>query len=441
MIPDHGPRTVDVQDGVIQSFRSSGMTFSGLHLVRKDLLDFLPREETFCSVIPAYEAAMKQGHTVLGIPVAGSSWEDAGTPERLLAVNGSSICFPGSQVSKRVTLDQALVGPGTRLRAGRKVSGVVLSPARGLTPAEQQRCPDAEAVEELPARGSDRSFARIHFSERTFIRIRSGQQRPENRRTAGHLRFLVRKGIPVPKVHYASRDGSLLLLEDGGTEHLLDRLQQGSAPRNRNDMQQALKVTADLHAIRVPSRLELEPPFSPRLYHWEHQLFFREFLSRFDPDADLEALNRSLQKVARGLQKRPKVLLHRDLQSTNFLWTAKGPMLIDVQGMRKGPAAYDLASLLADPYVNRSPEEQRHLLRSYETYSGTLVPLEIYALGATQRLVQALGAYGRLGAQPETRRFLVHVPAALQQLQVWAPVGPLQRWAETFLQNWTEPQP
>ncbi len=34
-----------------------------------------------------------------------------------------------------------------------------------------------------------------------------------------------------------------------------------------------------------------------------------------------------------------------------------------------------------------------------------------------ERLVQALGAFGRLGAQPETARFEQYIPAALRQLQ------------------------
>jgi aminoglycoside/choline kinase family phosphotransferase len=100
--------------------------------------------------------------------------------------------------------------------------------------------------------------------------------------------------------------------------------------------------------------------------------------------------------------------------------------------MRLGPAAYDLASLLADPYVDREPGEQLALLEVYNRNADAPVRGEDYAAGAAQRLAQALGAYGRLGARPATRRFLDFVPAAVRQLSYWAPEGPLKQWAGAF---------
>jgi aminoglycoside/choline kinase family phosphotransferase len=215
--------------------------------------------------------------------------------------------------------------------------------------------------------------------------------------------------------------------------HLLDRLKSGSPRRNRSDMAQVLEVTARLHDLHVPGSVSLEPAFSPALYRWEHRLFEEEFLTRHDPTANPVSLHGELLQVAEALQGEPQVLVHRDLQSTNFLWRDNQPMLIDAQGMRLGPAAYDLASLLADPYVDREPDEQLALLNHYNQMAKVPVAPEAYALGATQRLVQALGAYGRLGAQPATRRFLHFVPAAVRQLGFWAPEeGALKAWAEAF---------
>ena len=80
---------------------------------------------------------------------------------------------------------------------------------------------------------------------------------------------------------------------------------------------------------------------------------------------------------------------------------------IDFQGMRLGAAAYDLASLLYDPYVPLDEKARAALARVY--------PVEKLAFGAVQRLVQALGAFGRLASvgQPQFGR---HVAPALQNL-------------------------
>ena len=131
----------------------------------------------------------------------------------------------------------------------------------------------------------------------------------------------------------------------------------------------------------------------------------------------------------------PQVLMHRDLQSTNFLRTPGGMALIDYQGMRAGPAAYDVASLLADPYVDRAAEVQLRLLTAYAEAGGEPIAESVYRAAAVQRLIQALGAYGRLGAQPGTRRFLQYILPALRQLQHWAPSGPLQNWAIGFYER------
>ena len=75
--------------------------------------------------------------------------------------------------------------------------------------------------------------------------------------------------------------------------------------------------------------------------------------------------------------------------------------------MRLGSAAYDLASLLYDPYAPLEERERMALVKVY--------PVEKLAFGAVQRLVQALGAFGRLASvgQPQ---FGKYVPRALSNL-------------------------
>ena len=435
MIPDQGPRTVRLSGNRVVDFRSGGDTFSGLHLLSPKLLDFIPPEESFSSVISAYEAAMHTGATILGIRIPGSRWADLGTPDQYLdAHQGQSVVMNGAQVHPHTRLQRAIVAPGARLRARHTATGIVLPPHWCLSPAEQQWTPKAEAVEVLPARGSDRALYRIFTPNNTFILIRTGTQRPENLRHAPHTRFLTQHNIRVPALYHASPDERTLLLEDLGRTHLLD---QPTPANTRN----ALQCIAQLHRIPNWQSQSLEPPFSPDLYHWEHTLFAREFLHRHDPHTDPAPILQALNEIAHSLHNEPHVLIHRDLQSTNFLIHRREPVLIDFQGMRAGPAAYDLASFLADPYLNRPAHEQETWLAAYNQISARPISIQTYRLAATQRLIQALGAYGRLGAMPATRRFRQFIPPALQQLARWTPHPTLQKWTKGFLERQTRQNP
>jgi hypothetical protein len=126
---------------------------------------------------------------------------------------------------------------------------------------------------------------------------------------------------------------------------------------------------------------------------------------------------RDLETAAARLLRAPDVLVHRDLQSSNVLWHRGGPVFIDFQSMRLGPAAYDVASLLCDPYVMLEPARQSRLLEYYLARSPSPAAVrDSFWLAAVERLAQALGAYGRLAALPGMARFASHIQPALKMM-------------------------
>lgn len=434
MVPDRGPRTVRVARDAVVDFRSGGMTFSGLHLTHRGILAHLPGEERFCSLVDAWEAAMRSGERIAAVTVPGSEWADIGTPEQWLEAEGGNVVFPGARVDAGAKLEGAIVGNGVRARRGRRFRGLVVSPAQGLSALEQGWLPDAEAVEVLPARGSDRSFLRVASPKGSHVIMRRGDARPENARYTANTRFLEKHGVRVARILKESPDGRTWLLEDLGRVHLRDR----PTPANTR---KALELTARLHGAGGWRRLSLEPAFGPELYQWEHALFFNEFLARHDPAADPRPLRAALEQAAERLMREPSTLVHRDLQSTNFLFHQGEAALIDYQGMREGPAAYDLASLLADPYLARPFSAQLALLDTYNLIAKRPVKPEVYRAACLQRLGQTLGAFGRLGALPGTRRFLQHIPAAARQWEAVAGDPEARAWARGFLERQTPENP
>ena len=139
------------------------------------------------------------------------------------------------------------------------------------------------------------------------------------------------------------------------------------------------------------------------------------------PEAAITSARAELENLIPVLLAAPRVLLHRDLQSSNILLHDGKPFLIDFQGMRFGAPAYDLASLLCDPYARLPQPLRTNLLARYaaDAPHGEAAVATFWA-AAVERLVQALGAYGRLGAMRDTRRFLRYIPPAVAELRAAA---------------------
>jgi aminoglycoside/choline kinase family phosphotransferase len=118
-------------------------------------------------------------------------------------------------------------------------------------------------------------------------------------------------------------------------------------------------------------------------------------------------------------------VIHRDFQCQNIMITRGGiPRVIDFQGARMAPAAYDVASILWDPYhrlddsirdrlIDYYLEEMKRRSAGFDEalFRDGLISCRL------QRHMQALGAYGFLSVVKGKNYFLKHVPEALRLLK------------------------
>ncbi len=455
--------------------KPDAFTFSGLHLLDRRILPFLTPSIP-SSIIEAYEKAQSSGGVIRGCALPNAFWADLGTLSDYLAThqaveaafrsrtpgaalydrrqNGlrkrfrrqgvhlkgwtalapdatigqgarieNSLVAPGASIAPGTELRQAVVAPGTTVFASR-LTGCILPAARWprLSTVLQKAGwnPDRTTLCAFPARGSDRTFVRVLSAEKTAILIEYGRERQENARYARHTLFLHQLGLRVPQLLNSQTRRRCLLLEDLGDLDLCTAVRTASETQRFHLYQPVLALAARLHEKGRPAaeaaHLPLAPPFSPRLYRWERRYWARFFLEHrlgMTP-AQIRPLLREMEDVAQRLLTLPGVLLHRDLQSSNILLTPQGPAFIDYQGMRWGPAVYDLASLLFDPYVSLSESLQDALLEEYRRHVSFPVETDDFFTAAVQRLAQALGAYARLGSSPATAAFADHIPAALR---------------------------
>lgn len=282
-------------------------------------------------------------------------------------------------------------------------------------------------IEPLEKGGSDRKFYRLRAPDGTsLIFVQYGQQKEENRYYVEIGTFLRAFGVRVPEMFHHELEQGRIWMEDLGETDLWS-FRKEPWPVRKALYEATLREVSRLHqALPAWEKREdppqLQPGFDARLYVWEQEYFFTHCLQNyFHIQPEVLAPHRAaLSAIAQSLAAEPQGLVHRDFQSQNVVILRGKPCLIDFQGMRRGLPQYDLASLLLDPYVDLSADEQAVL---FDTYCALNPAAEdrahfeqVYDLCAAQRLMQALGAYGFLGLQRERADFLAHIPVALPRL-------------------------
>jgi NDP-sugar pyrophosphorylase family protein/aminoglycoside/choline kinase family phosphotransferase len=391
----------------------------------------------------------------------GGRISDLWPPTSDLWVSEGAEVAPDARGSRSVVYGGAKVLPGSVLKAcviaggsvGGRLTGVVCVPA---AEAGDDALPEALAAlgwrpEEtaaafLGARGSDRTFWRLYRGGDSAVYIRHTEARAENARYGGHARLLAAAGVPVPRVLAELPERRCLVMEDWGDDSLQARMERTGRTSNvQRPMSNTQRLTLNvqrsmfngeravrwyLPVVRALARLHvegtrrvaalgvaLEPPFDEKLYAWERGLFEEHLLrGRYGFDALPAEAARELREIAGRLGSARQVALHRDCQSSNILFRGKAFAFIDFQGLRLGPAAYDLASLLYDPYVKLSFSFRARLAEAYGTcHAGLAADAALLHEGAVQRLVQALGAFGRLASVGQAG-FTRHILPALENL-------------------------
>jgi len=279
--------------------------------------------------------------------------------------------------------------------------------------------------------GSGRLFVRVtvNGSEESIIAMHYNRERSDNERFASITDFLNRHGIPAPSILERQEEDNLLWVQDLGELDLGGLTDSDWASERRPAYESALRSVVRLHNIvenAPPEDLpQMELSFDEELYHWEQDYFLNHYVSRYLSTAKADRLREdsALIELRRELAGLPRALVHRDFQSTNVMIMGDQTFLIDYQGLRWGRPEYDLASLVYDPYTEFSDAEREHLISFYHALiqaPGWVVSREKFEKKlvqcATQRLMQALGAYGFLSQEKGLVEFADYIPIARERL-------------------------
>ena len=216
----------------------------------------------------------------------------------------------------------------------------------------------------------------------------------------------------MPRILAEKPELKALVLENAGKER-------------ETSLEEKIRIVEALYSFNSLGKLfieggenslpELSESFGPAIWKWERELFEKYSLHEHFSIQMPDAAARQLESVGESLEREGKALVHRDFQSSNILWKDSAFSFIDFQGMRLGPAVYDLASFVYDPYV-RIPERHRDaLILHYSRLAGRPEIVSVLPFAAVQRLIQCLGAYGRLASVGQ-KQFGRYIMPALENL-------------------------
>jgi N-acetylmuramate 1-kinase len=478
LVPGRGPCTINGDaDGRITDFRRARgegqYTFAGVYVIERRILDRVP-EQRPSSIIDAMEAAAAAGEFVAGLSVGDAYWTDLGEPGDYIRAHGDVADIgllhhprlrdaQAEQARRRADFERVQgirctgavgLGKGLVVPAGAHLHNVVLWDDTRIArphiyadsilagdavfppPVTDTRRPDPRVfaamdldpatcrIQNLRKQGSGRRYARIHAADgQSWVWCVYSPERRENAAFVAVAEFLGRLGLRVPRTLLHLGDVCEIVSEDLGRESLQDVTDPALIERC---LLEVVAQVARLHvlgdrAVRL-EELPLQLGFTKGLYDWERDYFREHILGNLLKAPGMWASVAQEYCDLRGrLLAEPTVPIHRDLQAANIMLHGGQPYLIDFQGMRLGCGAYDLGSLLYDPYMTHAPELRAHVWAHYREevarLGGTPPDETLLGVAAAQRLLQALGAYGKLWLTDNLDWYRQFIMPALRSLE------------------------
>ena len=267
---------------------------------------------------------------------------------------------------------------------------------------------------------------------------------------AGPLRAA---GLSAPEVLAEDFENGLLLVEDLGDRVFSAEVARG-VPQDalwrtavdalvklqRSDAPQHLPLQGGMHVLQDYDQAALQIEVE-LLIDW----YWPALHGKPVPDATRAEFLSLWSVVFDRLERQPPGWVLRDFHSPNLVWLPERDGVqrvgvLDFQDAQRGPAAYDLVSLLQDARVDVTEALEKTLLAHYCDAARNHQPhfnesefrFSYNALGA-QRSTKILGIFVRLAHRDGKQQYLTHLPRIWEYLQRnlrHVTLAPLAAWYE-----------
>ncbi|MBI5098131.1 MAG: phosphotransferase [Nitrospirae bacterium] len=437
--------------------------FTGIAVYEPEFLQFLPSGAS--SVVDAWLKAVDSGCKVGTFNVNGCYWSDIGTPETYaravfdaLKSDGETVYIhPATKGCENVDyqgyvvieegftfedvgvihelplLRNCILLPGSRVGAIHELpllENCIIGADFKIDLNKSEILNIEENGKQLiGAGGSDRKYYRIKRGRKSAVLLECKMDDPDFKRQIEYTKFFLKYSIPVPELLEIDFDEKSAVFEDAGDTSLYNWLK---CPRSETEIEDIyrrvinalvlLHTAATDHVAVCP--LLKDRIFDFEYFRWETDYFIENYIDGIrNMKADnISGLEDELNSLAFKADSFPKTIIHRDFQSQNIMVMADRTLkIIDYQGARIGPSAYDVASILWDPYYRLHDNMREKLVNYYisqiEDKFDTDYFRETLLVCRLQRHMQALGAYGYLSSVKGKKYFSKYVPEGLRLLK------------------------
>lgn len=223
--------------------------------------------------------------------------------------------------------------------------------------------------------------------------------------------------VKVPKILVQNREEGFLLLEDMGSRHLLETIEEDNFVYLYD---KAIDTIVRMQGTGTEGLPEYDAAFLRDEMGLMQEWYLEQYLGKTLKEEEQETLDEILNNITKEVLVQPQgYFVHRDFHSRNIMLSPHDEIIvIDFQDARVGAVTYDLVSLLRDCYISFEPEKIEQLALAFRDKRGLDVDDETFIrwfdFMGLQRHIKILGIFSRLYLRDKKEGYLKDIPLTLK---------------------------
>ena len=223
---------------------------------------------------------------------------------------------------------------------------------------------------------------------------------------------LEKAGVNIPNIIEQNIDKGFLILEDLGSLHYLDILNESNY---RELYKKAIDEIIKMQRADISNMLIYDRDFLIFEMDLMSEWYMREYLQKELNLKERLIISNTIETIADVVLSQPQGLfVHRDFHSRNIMIQDEHISIIDFQDARSGAITYDLVSLLKDCYIEFDSIEIEKLALYYRDKKGLDIDdktfIKWFDFMGLQRHIKVLGIFARLYIRDNKDDYLKDIP-------------------------------